>query len=139
MDERESVMIDTSAFYALVSASDRFHSRAVAMFETLIDRNRELWTTSYALIETVALVHRRLGFDALAPLLDFIESNVNVLWVESALHDRALGEFRSAGGAGLSVVDGTLALAARMKMADLFTFDGGMQAVGVPVVPAPAR
>ncbi len=58
----EKVIIDTSAFYALMSANDSFHRRAADTYERLIDREQELWTTSYALVETMALVHRRLGF-----------------------------------------------------------------------------
>ena len=57
----DRVLVDTSAFFALCSASDLFHSKASLAYERLIDREQELWTTSYALVETIALLHRRLS------------------------------------------------------------------------------
>ena len=54
----ESVLVDTSAFYALISATDEFHGRARAAYERLLDRDQGLWSTSYVIVETIALVHR---------------------------------------------------------------------------------
>ena len=137
MEIDENVMVDTSAFYAFISESDRFHSEAVAIFGRLADDDIELWTTSYALVETIALVHRRLGFQSLADLLEFIESKVSVVWVESSIHDMAMREFKAQGGRGLSLVDWTVVLAARMQAAEVFTFDGGIANAGVSIVPLP--
>ena len=131
----EAVVVDTSAFYAFVSASDRYHSAAVSTFDRIADRDQEIWTTSYALIETIALVNRRLGFDIFSQFMDFIESYVQVFWVESVLHSRALQEFKSSGGRGLSLVDWSLALVSQMKSAPVFTFDGGFADQGMIVLP----
>ena len=43
----DHVLLDTSAFFALRSATDRFHRRANGAYEQLIDREQELWTTSH--------------------------------------------------------------------------------------------
>ena len=131
----EDVVVDTSAFYALISASDEFHDSAVAAYERLVDRDLELWTTSYALVETIALVHRRLGFETLSQLLSVIESNVRVFWIDSSLHSIAMREFTSSAGRGLSLVDWTIVLAARIRSAHVFTFDTGIADNGVIVVP----
>lgn len=48
----DRVLIDTSAFYALHSAVDRFHDRANVVFQDLMDTKQEFWTTSYTLVET---------------------------------------------------------------------------------------
>jgi hypothetical protein len=61
----ERVLVDTSAFYALLSSTDEFDERARTAYERLLDREQELWTTSYILVEMAALTHRRLGFEAL--------------------------------------------------------------------------
>ena len=66
MADSERVLIDTSALYALRSADDRFHDRANAAFQDLIQSEMQFWATSYTLVETVALMHRRLGFQAVA-------------------------------------------------------------------------
>lgn len=132
----ESVVIDTSAFYALISDDDRFHDSAIETYNTLTNENVELWTTSYALVETIALVHRRLGFRILAQLLDIIESNVQVFFVESGIHAMAMQEFISTKGRGLSLVDWTVVLVARIKSAHVFTFDRRMAYRVVSVVPS---
>ena len=131
----EKVVVDTSAFYALVSASDEFHDSAEANYEVLKDRDVELWTTSYALSETVALVHRRLGFDTLSRLLEIIESHVTVFWVDSMVHSIAMDNFKATGGRGLSLVDWTVLLVSRIESARIFTFDASFAAQGVTTVP----
>ena len=129
----ENVVVDTSAFYALVSETDEFHASATSIFEDIMDRDQSLWTTSYALIETIALVHRRLGFDTLSQTLTLIESRVQIYWIGDPLHSMALQEFVAAGGSGLSLVDRTVVMLARMKSAQVFTFDSGMANIGVPI------
>ena len=135
METSDSVIVDTSAFYALISEDDRFHHSAVATYHSLTELNLEIWTTSYALVEMIALVHRRLGFEVLSQLLDLIETNVNVFWIDSATHSIAIREFTSAGGRGLSLVDWTIVLAARIKSTRIFAFDRGITNSGVLVVP----
>lgn len=136
MTPREKIVVDTSAFYALISVSDDFHSRAAASYEVLKDRDVELWTTSYALSETVALVHRRLGFDTLSRLLEVIESHVAVYWVDSLVHSEAIKSFKAAGGRGLSLVDWTVLLVSQIEAAHVFTFDGRFSDHGATTIPA---
>lgn len=131
----EKIVVDTSAFYALISAADEFHSRAEANYEVLKDRDVELWTTSYVLSETVALVHRRLGFDTLSQLLEIVESHVTVYWVGSLVHSAAMENFKAAGGRGLSLVDWTVLLVSRIESAQVFTFDAGFVDHGVTTIP----
>ena len=131
----EKIVVDTSAFYALISAADEFHSRAEANYEVLKDRDVELWTTSYALSETVALVHRRLGFDTLSRLLDIVELHVTVYWVDSVVHSAAMENFKTAGGRGLSLVDWTVLLVSRIESARIFTFDASFADHGVMTIP----
>lgn len=119
----DRVVIDTSAFYALSSGGDRFHDSARHTFERLIDRERELWTTSYALVETIALMQNRLGFAALSDFMNGIDGLVSVFWIDSALHSRALALLTANQGAGLSLVDWTVALVSRRLAAQTFTFD----------------
>lgn len=131
----ERIMIDTSAFYALAADDDEFSDSAVATYGRMLDRDLELWTTSYALSETMALIHRRLGFPALSRFLETIASNVQIVWIDSAIHSVAMREFTTAMGRGMSLVDWTVVLAAQMKSAQVFTFDGGIANSGAAIVP----
>ena len=131
----ERILIDTSAFYALISATDSFHQRASETYERLVDREQELWTTSYILVETMALVHRRLGFQVLSRFMASIERNVSVFWVESTVHIEAWRRLTANQGSGLSFVDWTAALVSRVIGAHVFTFDRAFADEGLPVLP----
>ena len=132
----DRVLIDTSAFYALRSATDLFHNRASVAYERLIDREQELWTTSYTLVETVALLHRRLGFDVISEFSEWHRRcNLQVLWIDSQMHAEAWNRFMENRGQGLSFVDWTTVVASYEMDAHVFTFDAGFAQRGLPVVP----
>ena len=132
----ERVLIDTSAFYALRSATDLFHTRASAAYERLLDREQELWTTSYTLVETVALLHRRLGFEVVSEFSEWYKANLQVLWVDGRLHAEAWQRFVTDRGRTLSFVDWITVVASYdMGFPPVFTFDGGFANEGLAVVP----
>lgn len=131
----DRVLIDTSAFYALLSATDTFHQRGRDTYDRLIDRDLELWTTSYVLVETLALAHRRLGFSALQQLVDVVEKRVSTFWIDGTVHGEAWNRLAANQGRGLSFVDWTTALVSRMLNAHIFTFDTAFAARGLAVVP----
>ena len=136
MASPERVLVDTSAFYALLSGTDLFHTRARDAYEQLLDTDSEIWTTSYALVETVALLHRRLGFEVVSAFAAWQrEARLQVVWVDSRMHAEAWNGFVAEQGRGLSFVDWTLALASREMGASVFTFDAGFAAQGLPVAP----
>lgn len=132
----DRVLIDTSAFYALHSSVDRFHDRANVVFQDLMDAKQEFWTTSYTLVETVALLHRRLGFSVVAEFSEWRDrSNLQVLWIDSRVHDQAWDRYVADQGRGLSLVDWTTVVVSREMRAPVFTFDGGFTNQGLTVVP----
>ena len=55
------VLIDDSAFLALLSADDTNHHIAVQHYKRLIDRDQELWVTSSVLIRITNWVYGRLS------------------------------------------------------------------------------
>ena len=57
-----SVFVDTSALLAVLDAGDAQHPHARAAWETLLQQDEPLLTTSYVLVETFA---HRLGVTAL--------------------------------------------------------------------------
>jgi predicted nucleic acid-binding protein len=132
----ERVVIDTSAFYALISSTDNFHMQATLAYERLLDWEWELWTTSYILVETSALVQHRLGFEPLRTFMDTLLSGiVNVLWVENLIHREAWRQMVEKQGKGLSLVDWTTVMSAERLKASVFTFDQGFRQQGILVLP----
>ena len=135
-DAIDSVLIDTAAFYAVVSPGDFFHDVAKERYNDMVSNEAQhLWTTSYALVETMALIRRRLGFDALVDFVDIIDGNVNIHWIDDQDHNQAWARFLEHGGAGLSLVDWTVALLAETMEATIFTFDRGFVNQGFSVTP----
>ena len=55
------VFIDTSAIFALLVPTDTAHRRARRAFKALQAREAPILTTSYVLVETYALLSRRMG------------------------------------------------------------------------------
>ena len=65
------------------------HGPNTSVFSTTVCRCYWCWTTSYVLVETVALMDRRLGF---ASVLDFegwrSEAHIEVLWIDASSHEQ---------------------------------------------------
>lgn len=128
-----AVFIDTSAILALMVGSDRAHRSAVKAFEKLRSRQAELVTTSYVLVETYALLDRRLGREA---VLDFRESFaplVRVIWVDGGLHEQGLDRLVKSSHS-LSLVDAVSFEAIREhRILEAFAFDRHFEREGLGI------
>lgn len=125
---------DTSAFYALVSRSDRYHHQERLIYTKLIDERWDLFTSSYVLVETIALIHHRLGFPAVEQFVKATSQTIQVVWVNAQVHQDALNRFREKQGRRLSFVDCTSLVLARLLTASVFAFDADFQQEGLPLV-----
>jgi predicted nucleic acid-binding protein len=68
-------------------------------------RDQGLVLHSYALSESIALLQRRVGLDAVRRLVDGILPVVEIAWVDRELHDRAVGVMLASGRRTVSLVD----------------------------------
>ena len=130
----ESVVIDTSVFYALASDTDEFHSRATELYANILDRDSELLTTSYVVSETAGLIQRRLGFPALNALFESVENVVRVHWINESDHNQAWDMMKQRQGSRLSLVDCTTIVLARTVGASIFAFDRDFLQEGMVVI-----
>ncbi|MGH7322705.1 MAG: type II toxin-antitoxin system VapC family toxin [Candidatus Rokuibacteriota bacterium] len=97
--------MDTSGLYALLVKTEERHADVVREFRGLLEGGRTLWTTSYVIVEMVALLQHRIG---LPPVRDFAEHIVPLLsveWVSEVLHRRAVERLLRADRRRLSLVD----------------------------------
>lgn len=130
------IIIDTSALYALISATDAFHTQAKSSYERLLDWEWELCITSYILVETSALVHHRLGFQPLKTFMEAMLSGViRIVWVENTVHGEAWERMNRRQGKDFSLVDWTTMVVADRLKASVFTFDRGFRQEGVLIFP----
>ncbi len=121
-----SVFVDTSALFALLDEDDANHVAAVEALRRL--RGGALVTHAYVVVETIALVSRRLGWSAVQRLLESILPIVSVVAVDDGLHDAALGAFRQAGSGRVSFVDRTsLAFMRGQRIDGALAFDADFE------------
>ena len=97
-----TVLIDTSAIYALLDRTDASHRRAAAIFTALADE--PLITHSYVVVEAFALSQRRLGDEAVRRLALDLLPVIEVTWVGPELHERAVSALLAA-SSRVSLVD----------------------------------
>jgi predicted nucleic acid-binding protein len=130
----DRVLVDTSAFYALVSSEDEFHQRASTVYADLLDQRVALYTTSYVMVECMALIHRRLGFSVLNSFVDSVRGTVTILWVDSMNHWSSWDAMQERQGTSLSFVDWTTVALAKSLDAKLFAFDDDFLREGLEVI-----
>ena len=102
-----TVFVDTSALFALLDADDQHHSHARSAWTRLIEDEERLTTSNYVLVETYALVRSRLGVAALRALVEDLVPILDVLWLDTDLHEHASAALLAAGRRRLSLVDCT--------------------------------
>jgi len=100
-----SIYIDTSAFYALIDRSDRFHESAKNLWPTLLGNDFDLYTSNYVVSETMNIMQHRLGFEAASLWQKAMLGVVDVQWVDRSGHSMGLELWLSLGREHCSFVD----------------------------------
>lgn len=99
-----TLFVDTSALYALMDRNDPNHVSARRFWAELNPHGPPL-THNYVLLETSALVQRRLGLEALRALIDELILPISTVFVDRAVHDAAMSAVLAAQLRHLSLVD----------------------------------
>jgi uncharacterized protein len=99
------IFIDTSAFYALLDRSDKYHKQASALWPDLLDENMDLVTTNYVAWETIGLLQNRIGFEAANLWCRDVLAVLDTLWVNDAIHQRAIDLWNNLGRLRVSLTD----------------------------------
>jgi predicted nucleic acid-binding protein len=132
-----TTFVDTSAMYALLDDADLNHEVADETFRFLF-QGEPLLTHSHVIIESAAVVQRRLGSAAVRDLFDRLLPLIDVLWVDEALHATAVTSLLAAEKRQISLVDWTSFQVMRTHGIDrVFTFDGDFAQQGFEPVPLP--
>jgi predicted nucleic acid-binding protein len=101
-----NVFLDTSAIFAFLDADDDHHPRAKELWRRVHEEDLgSLITHNYVLVETAALIQRRLGGDALRAFLEEIVPILSVVWVDPETHGAAVSALLAAGKRRFSLVD----------------------------------
>lgn len=132
-----SFFVDTSALYAFLVSTDAGHARVADAFGSALQDGRSLITTSYVLVETTALLQHRIGLPAVRDLQSKIAPLLGVVWVDHALHDRAIKRLFREDQRSLSLVDCvSFEVMDAEGIRDVLTLDRHFTQTGFDVLPA---
>ncbi|MEA1977801.1 MAG: PIN domain-containing protein [Chloroflexota bacterium] len=119
-----TIFIDTSALLAILDADDDHHGSASQEWERLILGSDRLVCTNYILVETFALVQRRLGMDAVRKLYEDILPMLVIDWMDADSHATSVAALVISGRRGLSLVDcASFETMRRLGLDTAFAFD----------------
>ncbi|MDP9023176.1 MAG: PIN domain-containing protein [Actinomycetota bacterium] len=129
-----TVLVDTSALYALLVATDAAHDVARRAFARHAEPGR-LVTHNYVVVETVSLLQVRIGTDAVRSLVDELLPALIVGWVDAETHAAALARVAD-GPRSVSLVDRvSFAVMRRRGITTAFAFDEDFRREGFEMVP----
>ncbi|MGA8849781.1 MAG: hypothetical protein WB564_08195 [Dehalococcoidia bacterium] len=132
----ERVIIDSSAFLALLSKNDTNHTLAVEAYGRLVDREQELWTTSSTLVTIVGFILERFGIESLRVFNDSIKGIIHIFWVDGTPYRDALELILSRSlGNDLDIEGSLTVVAARCLQAHVFGFRKCFSEVGIATLP----
>jgi uncharacterized protein len=118
------VLLDTSAILALLNPKDEHHGRSRRVFETLRAQEASLVTTSFVLVESYALISRRMGLAAVRAFRNDLVPLLDVVWVEAGAHEAGLDLLLERKKRDLSLVDAVSFVVMRQqRLEHAFAFD----------------
>ena len=118
------VFLDTSAVLALMNPLDEHHRRARRAFEVLGAQRAPLLTTSLVLVETYALLGRRLGLAAVRGFRSDLAPLAEVVWTDEPAFESGLDLLLARKKRDLSLVDAVSFVVMRQRgLEHAFAFD----------------
>ena len=119
-----AVFIDTSAIVAFLNPMDENHQEAADRWAELVKGEESLLATNYILVETFAVLARRLGFGAVRTFQTLVVPALEASWVDQSFHETAVAALLTAGSRDLSLADcASFELMRRQGMDAAFAFD----------------
>ncbi|MDE3074418.1 MAG: PIN domain-containing protein [Chloroflexota bacterium] len=132
-----TAFVDTSAFFAVLDVGSTQHAQARSIWQQLLLEPAELLTSSYVLLETFALVQRRLGMAAVRTFQEDVLPVILTHWIDESLHAAAVLTLLAANRRNLSLVDcASFIVMRRRDVKDVFAFDDDFRDQGFNVLSA---
>ena len=128
--------LDTSALLALLDRDEGNHAACAEAWRALLAEDERLVATNYVLVETFALVQRRLGVNALQVLCTDFLPLIETIWLDKETHESAVGALLIAARRKLSLVDCvSFEVMRRHGVSTAFTLDRHFQEQGFVCTP----
>jgi predicted nucleic acid-binding protein len=132
----EPVFVDTSALFALLVQSDKYHIVAADSWRKLIAQNAKLHTTNYVAVESIALIQGRNGLSSVRILVNDFLPMLEIVWLDKEVHEMAIQHILTANRRNLSLVDcSSFETMRRLGIKTVFSFDEHFRKQGFNVIP----
>ncbi len=135
MAAANDVFVDTSVWIAAARKPDAQHERGKALGREILNRRVKVVISDLVLAEVVTFVLKKDGPDASRRLMDLLEENTIIVYVDKAVLEDAKALLRQywSPRKRLSLCDATsIVLMERHGIKDLYSFDSGFD--GIPGV-----
>jgi predicted nucleic acid-binding protein len=130
------IYVDTSALLALVNEDDPNYDRAMQTWRRLIEEEEHLVCNNYVLVESISLIQRRIGLEAVSILHNDIIPFIEVEWLDEGLHNAIVKAVIKTNRRQISLVDNaSFDTMRRHNIETAFAFDSHFPEQGFEVIP----
>ena len=129
------VYVDTSGIFALLVKNDSMHSLARENFAYFAQQKAQLHTSSFVLVETTALLQRRVGLESVRDFNIKILPLLEIIWTDKEWYGRAIQRLLLQGKKDISLVDClSFEIMESHEISLAFTFDRHFQEMGFTII-----
>jgi len=130
-----TVFFDTSAFLAILNKDDANHQSAKRFWKELVYSENILITNNYVLVESLALIQRRLGMESVRVFQEDVLPLINIEWIDKAVHEAGISGLLTASRKKLSLVDCvSFEVMRNLGIRKVFAFDPHFEEQGFEVI-----
>ena len=120
---------------ALADPNDDFHDASMSAFDDVLADGETLLTHNYVIVETVALLQRRLGLAVAEEFQRSTQSSLLLHWITEADHHLAVERWRQHNTRRLNLVDCMSFVVMEMYGCDTaFAYDSDFETEGFRLV-----
>ncbi|MBN1981176.1 MAG: PIN domain-containing protein [Chitinivibrionales bacterium] len=135
---KNTVFVDTGAWFAIADSSDQFHQRAVEHLKKLTEKASRFVTSNLVIHETVLLLARRLSKKAAGQFLDMVYTDEIVTIIQSteSMEQKAHVIFKKYTDQDFSITDCvSFVIMKDARIKEVFTFDKHFKVMKFSVFP----
>jgi predicted nucleic acid-binding protein len=132
-----TTFVDSSAFVTLLDdADERFDAAARWLDRVAVEEDEPLLTHNYVVVESIAVIHRRMGPTAVRAFVDDLLPVCEVRFVDEELHELAIAAYLAGLNRKISFVDRmSFELMRAEGIRRAFAFDPDFPRQGFDIVP----
>ncbi len=129
------IFFDTPAAFALLNNRDEFHGTALNSLQTIDTDGETLLTHNYVILETAALLQRRIGLAAAITFQRDALSHLKIHWVNETDHERAVERWLERDTRRLNLVDCmSFVVMERYDCTTAFAYDSDFESEGFQLI-----